>query len=1452
MLTKRYFVLAIFLPSLFFFCLQAVCFDSDTTHPKLTEKTADFYNQNHPSQKLTSKQIKWLVRGSIEEDSPLIRCRNHFYDPDTRQGLNNGKYEHIPTVPAPEWAVSSRLQSRIWELGDYSWHQAVYSYQQRDYKKAFVSLGHVLHLLQDMGVPAHVRNDAHEAGDPFEEWLVENSHKTGINTSKARNYSCQEPKQCFQELASWTHNNFFSKDSIELKRPQKEVQYLYKNGIRLIHWDKTNQKFVFNDKVHQSYWKHLAPEAVSSGSALIGLFFKKVEGEQVERPETAWDRYYRWAKSKTWEPVKQEIDKTAEAVTTIGRELGAGLSDIAGSFTSDKDRSLSDKESQGRDKPDPANGVRNQKDKEQARARDPEPRVAGVEHAIEEENGSDEKKNNSAPAEKEDERTDKAEREGKEEADRSGQEASSSSGLGVAYVIDGDTIILEDGRKVRYIGVDAPELGEEGREDDEYLAWKSRLRNMELLQGERLRLVTDPNMDKDKYGRLLRYVYIDGRFVNKILAREGMAEVFFCRPGWENCDPAVDEERKQDIINAGKLAQSGDLGVYGRQKKTARARDKQAEKDSKEKDIDNTPLQEKHDSREKHDFGEQNSSSDSGMPPHIRNSGGGGSSGDKNKNREKSRSEDKDTSGGESDPGSETDVFISSFDVYAPQTGSNSYTSTTTVGLDVEITPSQATSGVLFRSFSGDPGSTSAEWKPAPPQTFAFGNDRQGQRRVYIRWKDKEKLSTGTASSTIFLDTKPPSASVVVPDDEYDSYSFPLAWSGRDKGEACSGVETYRVDYRMGISGDWKSLAVATTSTSTPFRHSTTTDRTVFFRARARDRAGNKGGWSDIASTTVKHGNAPPSAKTGVVISEIHTAGTDDWIELYNPTAEKIDLEAGEYRIERSTAGGGDPGYYLQFGNTDHGIFPGGTDIDSQDYYLIVDKDATSSLRARADAVVDKDRKFALTEDNAVYLATSTVSSSTDKDIVDVVGYGASPDHEGEEPAPQPTATTSLQRKALATSTASKMATGTHKDLGNGYDSEDNGFDFVLQTKPSPRATGNREEDEEEDEDTSFAGLAWPQDRHDSQNSNRSQYAGPAETATSSLVSSFDNNIGRLLFGKEKIYASAEGGVYSIDPDSGDKQELYGRGGLVAMDNAGFYLKSNKKIFSISRAGELNWEFEAGHSLRDMHMDSNGDILTSTAGSDKTDEKYKIYKIDHENGRLIWERIGKGTVREYYRTVLDGNDNFYIPVSMGGWKNSDDHLDGDFLVLAPDGELQRPSFWGGKYNNPARGANALVAGKDKIYFTNSDGLYSTSTAVTRSDDDAFVQDKDWNEIHHQQDAYGAPLSPRGLSAKGKLIIFADREGGEWSFFKEGEDIKDMDKIATTGIKNNLEDMVIDKNNILYALGRGKLLALDIDSGSLNWSLEIPDSAHDLIMGSSGDLYFAVEDKGIYKVGDGGK
>jgi len=85
----------------------------------------------------------------------------------------------------------------------------------------------------------------------------------------------------------------------------------------------------------------------------------------------------------------------------------------------------------------------------------------------------------------------------------------------VTQVIDGDTIVIEGGYHVRYIGVDAPE-----KDESYYLEAKQA--NEELVEGKRVRLEKDIS-NKDKYGRLLRYVYADGTFVNAEMVRQGYA-----------------------------------------------------------------------------------------------------------------------------------------------------------------------------------------------------------------------------------------------------------------------------------------------------------------------------------------------------------------------------------------------------------------------------------------------------------------------------------------------------------------------------------------------------------------------------------------------------------------------------------------------------------------------------------------------------------------------------------------------------------------------------------------------------------------------------------------------------------------------------------------------------------------------------------------------------------------
>ncbi len=88
----------------------------------------------------------------------------------------------------------------------------------------------------------------------------------------------------------------------------------------------------------------------------------------------------------------------------------------------------------------------------------------------------------------------------------------------VTQVIDGDTVIIEGGYRVRYIGIDTPEVYPE-LEAYGVEAWQA---NRDLVEGKVVHLERDVS-ETDKYGRLLRYVYVDSIMVNAELVRLGLA-----------------------------------------------------------------------------------------------------------------------------------------------------------------------------------------------------------------------------------------------------------------------------------------------------------------------------------------------------------------------------------------------------------------------------------------------------------------------------------------------------------------------------------------------------------------------------------------------------------------------------------------------------------------------------------------------------------------------------------------------------------------------------------------------------------------------------------------------------------------------------------------------------------------------------------------------------------------
>ncbi|UCB53226.1 MAG: thermonuclease family protein [Candidatus Zixiibacteriota bacterium] len=112
-------------------------------------------------------------------------------------------------------------------------------------------------------------------------------------------------------------------------------------------------------------------------------------------------------------------------------------------------------------------------------------------------------------------------------------------GIRVMEVTDGDTIVLKDGEEVRYIGIDTPER------DDPFFREATQA-NKEMLKGGRIRLEYDRDR-RDRYGRLLAYVWVDTLLLNAELIKKGLASVYLFSPNLKYRDRfiAVQREARQ-------------------------------------------------------------------------------------------------------------------------------------------------------------------------------------------------------------------------------------------------------------------------------------------------------------------------------------------------------------------------------------------------------------------------------------------------------------------------------------------------------------------------------------------------------------------------------------------------------------------------------------------------------------------------------------------------------------------------------------------------------------------------------------------------------------------------------------------------------------------------------------------------------------------------------------------
>lgn len=99
----------------------------------------------------------------------------------------------------------------------------------------------------------------------------------------------------------------------------------------------------------------------------------------------------------------------------------------------------------------------------------------------------------------------------------------------VKWVSDGDTIVLSDGRHVRYIGINAPEIAHDNHKAEAY-GCAAKKYNQSLVLSKKVRLEFDKEKH-DRYGRLLAYIFLsDGTFINKRMIEKGYAYVLHLSP----------------------------------------------------------------------------------------------------------------------------------------------------------------------------------------------------------------------------------------------------------------------------------------------------------------------------------------------------------------------------------------------------------------------------------------------------------------------------------------------------------------------------------------------------------------------------------------------------------------------------------------------------------------------------------------------------------------------------------------------------------------------------------------------------------------------------------------------------------------------------------------------------------------------------------------------------------
>ena len=372
-----------------------------------------------------------------------------------------------------------------------------------------------------------------------------------------------------------------------------------------------------------------------------------------------------------------------------------------------------------------------------------------------------------------------------------------------------------------------------------------------------------------------------------------------------------------------------------------------------------------------------------------------------------------------------------------------------------------------------------------------------------------------------------------------------------------------------------------------------------------------------------------------LLISRIYTTLTDDYIELYNPNNIALNLEELNIRLYK-TKTSATPSLILRIGNLNDGSYPGGTIIPAQGKYLIARSSADITIKNQAQAIITRSNFTFTGNGYTIYLSQGVVSSNTDEDIIDKVGYGSAIYFES-LPALEILNNHLLVRKAKNNSTAISMKEdGLDFSLGNSFDSNNNNFDFVLinlipedNDNDNDNNDNNNNDDDDDNNNNNDDNTDNEDDENDNDNNNNDENNSEATSSPQLLIS--------------KIYTT----------DTDDYIEIYNPNDFdINLETSGIRLHKTKTSVSpslVMRIGNL----VDGYYPGGVNISSHGKYLIARASSSEeilnqaqaiatrsdftfTGDGYTIYlgddTISNDNDEDIIDKVGYGNA-SYYQVL---------------------------------------------------------------------------------------------------------------------------------------------------------------------------------------------------------------------------